>query len=66
VRLAEQQQDLAMGESSLRVARQKLAMFDEELALLEKQTDFFKSNPRVDKLLAQQRGRRCSRRCCAA
>lgn len=54
-RLANLEQNLKISESALALTQQKLAKFDEELALLEKQTGFFSSNARLERLLAAQR-----------
>lgn len=52
-------QSLSIGQSSLELAQQKLARFDEELALLEKQTGgFFSRDERVERLLAEQRSQK--------
>ncbi|HRE83668.1 MAG TPA: mechanosensitive ion channel [Opitutaceae bacterium] len=49
------EQNLQIGQSALALGQQKLAKFDEELALLDKQTNFFSSNPKVTRLVAVQR-----------
>ncbi|HWA85974.1 MAG TPA: mechanosensitive ion channel domain-containing protein [Opitutus sp.] len=46
---------LRISQESLDLSRRKLAKFDEELALLEKQTSFFRRDARVERLLAQER-----------
>lgn len=46
---------LQVSQASLDLSRQKLAKFDEELALLEKQTSFFRRDAGVEKLMAQER-----------
>ena len=55
-------QDLAqkrqVSEAAVDLSRQKLAKFDEELALLEKQTGFFRRDARVERLLAQERNQK--------
>ena len=58
VRVDEQAQALQMAKEVLSLAQLKLSKFDEELALLEKQTSFFSSNPRVERLLAIQRAQK--------
>jgi small-conductance mechanosensitive channel len=57
-RVDEQLQSLQMSKEVLALAQMKLSKFDEELALLEKQTSFFSSNPRVERLLAIQRAQK--------
>jgi small-conductance mechanosensitive channel len=52
------EQILTISQSSLDLAQQKLARFDEELALLEKQTGFFNRDDRVERLLAEQRSQK--------
>lgn len=50
------EQNLKISQSSLELSQLKLAKFDEELALLERQTGgLFRNNPEVDRLLASQR-----------
>lgn len=51
-------QNLQLSESALALGQQKLAKFDEEVALLDKQTGFFSSNPKVERLLAAQRNQK--------
>ena len=51
---------LQVSQDALDLSRQKLAKFDEELALLEKQTGFFRRDDRVDRLLAQQRNQKAT------
>ncbi|MEO6006308.1 MAG: mechanosensitive ion channel domain-containing protein [Opitutus sp.] len=53
-------QKLQVSQDALALSRQKLAKFDEELALLEKQTGFFRRDERVDRLLAQQRNQKAT------
>jgi small-conductance mechanosensitive channel len=53
-------QKLQVSQDTLELSRQKLAKFDEELALLEKQTGFFRRDPRIEKLLAQQRSQKAA------
>ena len=50
----------AVSEASLELSRQKLARFDEELTLLEKQTGFFVRDPRIERLLATQRSQKAA------
>ena len=52
------EQNLQIGESVLALGQQKLAKFDEEVALLDKQTGFFSNNPKVVRLLAAQRSQK--------
>jgi len=47
-----------VGESALALGQQKLAKFDEELALLDKQTGFFSTNPKIERLLSAQRNQK--------
>lgn len=49
---------LKVSQGTLDLAQRKLAKFDEELALLEKQTGFFSSNPQVERLLVSQRSQK--------
>ncbi len=58
VRSTELAQNLQVSQGSLTLAQQKLAKFDEELALLEKQTGFFSSDARIERLLVVQRGQK--------
>ncbi len=51
-------QNLQISESALALGQQKLAKFDEEVALLDKQTSFFSSNPKVERLLATQKNQK--------
>jgi small-conductance mechanosensitive channel len=51
-------QSVKLSQNSLELAQQKLAKFDEELALLEKQTGFFSRDAAMDRLLAQQRSQK--------
>ncbi len=48
-------ENLRVSEAGLALARQKLAKFDEELVLLERQTNFLRRNAPLDQLLATQR-----------
>ena len=48
-------ENLSVTQAGLELARQKLAKFDEELQLLERQTSFLHRNPQLDQLLATQR-----------
>lgn len=50
--------NLKVSQSALDLTQQKLAKYDEELALLEKQTGFFTSNASVERLLANQRSQK--------
>lgn len=52
------EQNLQIGESALALGQQKLAKFDEEVALLDKQTGFFTSNPKVERLLTAQKNQK--------
>jgi small-conductance mechanosensitive channel len=54
-RSASLEQDLKLSQRSLDLAQQKLARYDDELALLEKQTGFFSTDKKVAQLLAAQR-----------
>ncbi len=49
---------LHVSEEGLDLARQKLARFDEELKLLEKQTGFLHRNDRLEELLVRQRAQK--------
>lgn len=49
---------LHVSEEGLDLARQKLAKFDEELKLLEKQTGFLHRNDRLEELLVRQRAQK--------
>ena len=51
-------ENLRVSEAGLALARQKFAMFDEELSLLERQTNFLHRNPQLDQLLATQRAQK--------
>lgn len=51
-------ENLRVSEAGLTLARQKLAKFDEELQLLERQTTFLRRNPQLDQLLATQRAQK--------
>ena len=53
-------QNLAINQASMEVSRQKLAKFDEELALLEKQTGFFRRDPKIERLMAHQRSQKAA------
>jgi small-conductance mechanosensitive channel len=50
--------NLQVARESLDLAQRKLAIFDEELALLEKQTGFFRTDPAVSRLLVVQRAQK--------
>ena len=50
--------NLKVSQSALELTQQKLAKYDEELALLEKQTGFFKSDARVERLITAQRSQK--------
>lgn len=50
--------NLKVSQSELDLTQQKLAKFDEELALLEKQISFFSSDSRVERLIAIQRSQK--------
>ncbi|MDP3070372.1 MAG: mechanosensitive ion channel [Opitutaceae bacterium] len=52
------EQNLRISQSSLDLSQLKLAKFDEELALLEKQSGFFSTNREVERLLAAQRSQK--------
>ncbi len=52
------QQNLRVSQGALELSQQKLAKFDEELTLLEKQTGFFTRDPRIESLLATQKGQK--------
>ncbi len=51
-------ENLRVNEAGLTLARQKLAKFDEELQLLERQTTFLRRNSQLDQLLATQRAQK--------
>ncbi len=51
-------ENLRVSEAGLAMARQKLAKFDEELQLLERQTNFLRRNSQLDQLLATQRAQK--------
>jgi small-conductance mechanosensitive channel len=50
--------NLKVSEAGLALAKQKMAKFDEELQLLERQTNFLRRNPQLDQLLATQRAQK--------
>lgn len=53
------EQNLKISQNSLELSQLKLSKFDEELALLERQTGgLFRNNPEVDRLLAAQRSQK--------
>lgn len=52
--------NLKVARENLDLGRQKVAKFDEELAVLEKQTGFFRKDEAVERLLAIQRGQKKS------
>ena len=56
--LANVTENLHVTEDGLALARQKLAKFDEELQLLERQSGFLRRNPQLDQLLARQRAQK--------
>lgn len=51
-------ENLRVTEAGLSLARQKMAKFDEELQLLERQTTFLHRNERLEQLLATQRAQK--------
>ena len=53
-------QNLKVSLSALDLAQQKLAKFDEEFALLERQTSFLSRAPRIDRLLAEERSQKAA------
>jgi small-conductance mechanosensitive channel len=53
-------QNLKVSVSALELAQQKLAKFDEEFALLERQTSFLNRAPRIEKLLAEERSQKAA------
>ena len=53
-------QKLAVSQDALDLSRQKLAKYDEELSLLEKDTGIFRRDERIERLLAQQRNQKAS------
>lgn len=52
------ERNLKVSQSTLDLTQQKLAKYDEELALLEKQTGFFKSDATVERLIVSQRSQK--------
>jgi small-conductance mechanosensitive channel len=52
---ADLEQNLKLGQASLELAQQKLAKFDQELSVLEKQTGFFHRDLKVEEFLASER-----------
>lgn len=52
------ERNLKISQSKLELTQLKLAKYDEELALLEKQTGFFNSDTRVERLIADQRSQK--------
>ncbi len=56
--LADLDQNLKVSQSALELARQKLAKYDEELLLLQRQTGFLNRDARVERLLAEQRSQK--------
>jgi small-conductance mechanosensitive channel len=57
-RIANFDASLRNSDAALGLARQKLAKVDEEVKLLEKQTNFLLRNPQVEQLLATERAQR--------
>ena len=53
-------QNLKVSLSALELAQQKLAKFDEEFALLERQTNFLNRAPRIERLLAEERSQKAA------
>ena len=53
-------QNLKVSQSALELAQQKLAKFDEEFALLERQSTFLNRAPRIEKLLAEGRSQKAA------
>ena len=53
-------QNLKLSESALDLLRQKLAKFDEEMAVLEKQTNFFHRDAKVEQFLASEKSQKQS------
>jgi len=57
-RVANFTDSLHNGEAALSLARQKMAKVDEEVKVLEKQTNFLLRNPQIEQLLATERAQR--------
>src|ERR1035438_1948072 len=55
---ADLDQNLRLDQSALGLVRQKLEKFDEEQAILEKQTGFFHRDPKVENFLALERSQK--------
>jgi small-conductance mechanosensitive channel len=53
-------ENLKFGLTALELAQQKLAKFDEEFAVLERQTNFLNRAPRIEKLLAEERNQKAA------
>ena len=51
-------QNFKVSQSALDLAQQKLAKFDEEFAVLEKQTNFLNRAARIERLLAEERSQK--------
>ena len=54
------EQNLKVSQSAFALAQQKLAKFDEESALLERQTNFLNRAPRIERLLAEERSQKAA------
>ena len=52
------EQNLKISQGSLELAQQKLSRFDDELALLEKQSGVLRADPQIDRLLVNQRSQK--------
>jgi small-conductance mechanosensitive channel len=57
-RIANHDESLRNSEAALGLAQQKLAKFDEELQMLERQTNFLRRNPQVEQFLASERAQK--------
>jgi small-conductance mechanosensitive channel len=57
-RIANLDESLHNGEAALSLSRQKMAKVDEEVKLLEKQTNFLLRNPQVEQFLATERAQK--------
>jgi len=58
--IANAEQSLQISNESLSILRSELSKFDDEMAILQKQTGFFKRDTKVEHLLAQQRSQKAA------
>lgn len=57
-RIANIDENIRNSEAAVVLARQKLTMFDEQLQLLERQTNFLRRNPRAEAMIATERAQK--------